>query len=56
MDLRQGAQDLGMKEFVGRQIRYLYPQQVFDGAGDIMALAHLWRPGNGTLEERVSTR
>ena len=39
-----------MPVLVGRQIGRLDPQQIFHGAGDVVALAHLAGAGDGAFE------
>lgn len=41
--MRQGSQHLGMERFVRWQVGTFDPQQIFDGARDVMTLDHLRR-------------
>jgi hypothetical protein len=50
LHLRQGSQHLGMPVLVGGQIGTFDAQQVFDGAGDVVAFGDLRGAGDGAFE------
>ncbi len=54
MHLWQGAQNIGVKPFIGRQIRRLDAQQIFPCARDIMTFAHLDRARDPSIHEAAT--